>query len=37
MLGLFPQPFEHLIRNAWTDVISELSDSLGVPVYAANL
>ncbi len=37
MLGLFPQPFEHLIRNAWTDVIAGLSDALGVPVYAANL
>jgi hypothetical protein len=36
-LGLFPQPYEHLVRDAWTHVTSELAEQLGVPVYAANL
>jgi hypothetical protein len=36
-LGLFPQPYEHLVRDAWTFVTGELSRALGVPVYAANL
>lgn len=36
-LGLFPQPYQHLVRDAWTHVTGELSEALGVPVYAANL
>lgn len=36
-LGLFPQPYEHLVRAAWNQVTEGLSDKLGVPVYAANL
>ncbi|MFA5712010.1 DUF2303 family protein [Mycolicibacterium sp.] len=36
-LGLFPQPFEHRVRDAWTQVTNVLSEELGVPVYAANL
>lgn len=36
-LGLFPQPYEHLVRDAWTQKTSELADELGVPVYASNL
>jgi len=37
LLGLFPQPYEHKIRDAWAHVTTELSAALGVPVYAANL
>lgn len=36
-LGLFPQPYQHLVRDAWTHVTGELAEALGVPVYAANL
>ncbi|PQM45696.1 hypothetical protein C1Y40_04140 [Mycobacterium talmoniae] len=36
-LGLFPQPYEHRVRAAWTLVTTELADKLGVDVYAANL
>ncbi|MDM2398130.1 DUF2303 family protein [Mycobacteroides abscessus] len=36
-LGLFPKPYQHLVRDAWTHVTGELSEALGVPVYAANL
>ncbi|BAP98750.1 MULTISPECIES: DUF2303 family protein [Mycobacteroides] len=36
-LGLFPKPYEHLVRDAWTQKTGELSEALGVPVYAANL
>lgn len=36
-LGLFPQPYQHLVRDAWSHVTSELSEALNVPVYAANL
>lgn len=36
-LGLFPQPYEHLVRDAWTQKTGELADGLGVPVYASNL
>ncbi|MEV5360600.1 DUF2303 family protein [Micrococcus luteus] len=36
-LGLFPQPYEHLVRDAWAHVTAELADALKVPVYAANL
>lgn len=36
-LGLFPQPYQHLVRDAWTHVTTELAEKLGVPVYAANL
>ncbi len=35
-LGLFPQPYDHLVRAAWLHVVGEVSDGLGVPVYAAN-
>ncbi|MGU3650624.1 DUF2303 family protein [Mycolicibacterium sp. A43C] len=35
-LGLFPQPYEHRVRDAWTHVTNELAEKLGVPVYAAN-
>lgn len=37
LLGLFPQPYEHRVRDAWTHVTNELADKLSVPVYAANL
>lgn len=36
-LGLFPQPYQHLVRDAWSHVTTELAEKLGVPVYAANL
>ncbi|WP_458317142.1 DUF2303 family protein [Mycolicibacterium brisbanense] len=36
-LGLFPQPYQHLVRDAWTHVTNELAEKLNVPVYAANL
>lgn len=36
-LGLFPQPYEHRVRDAWTQVTRELAEALGAPVYAANL
>lgn len=36
-LGLFPQPYEHLVRDAWSQKTGELAEGLGVPVYAANL
>lgn len=36
-LGLFPQPHEHLVRAAWLHVVNQVSEPLGVPVYAANL
>ncbi len=36
-MGLFPQPYEHKVRDAWTHVTGELTKGLGVPVYAANL
>jgi hypothetical protein len=37
LLGLFPQPYEHKVRDAWTQVTRGIAESLGVPVYAANL
>lgn len=36
-LGFFPKPYEHLIRAAWDATMLELAESIGVPVYAANL
>lgn len=36
-LGLFPQPYEHKVRDAWTHVTTQLATDLNVPVYAANL
>ncbi|WP_195166908.1 DUF2303 family protein [Mycobacteroides abscessus] len=36
-LALIPKPYEHLVRDAWTQKTGELSDQLGVPVYASNL
>ena len=36
-LGLFPQPYQHLVRDAWSHVTTELSEKLNVPVYASNL
>lgn len=36
-LGLFPQPYQHLVRDAWSHVTTELAEKLNVPVYAANL
>ena len=36
-LKLEPQPYQHLVRDAWTHVTTELADKLNVPVYAANL
>ncbi len=35
-LGLFPKPYEHLVRDAWSHVTTGLSEQLGVPVYATN-
>ena len=29
--------YQHLVRDAWTHVTTELAEKLGVPVYAANL
>lgn len=37
LLGLFPKPFEHKVRDAWKVVTDGLAAELGVPVYAANL
>lgn len=37
LLGLFPQPYEHKIRDAWTHVTGEIAQGLGIPVYATNL
>ncbi|MCG7610373.1 DUF2303 family protein [Mycobacterium sp. CnD-18-1] len=36
-LGLFPQPYEHKVRDAWSHVTAGLADELGIPVYASNL
>ena len=36
-LALVPQPFDHVIREAWSTVTEDLGEELGVPVYAANL
>lgn len=36
-LALIPKPYAHLVRDAWTQVTGQLSDALGVPVYASNL
>lgn len=36
-LALVPQPFDHVIREAWRTVTEDLAEELGVPVYAANL
>ncbi|MDO3058502.1 MULTISPECIES: DUF2303 family protein [Mycobacteriaceae] len=36
-LGLIPKPYEHLVRDAWTQVTGDLAEQLGVPVYASNL
>ncbi|MBU8824159.1 DUF2303 family protein [Mycolicibacterium goodii] len=36
-LGLFPQPYEHRVRDAWVHVTGELAEQLGVPVYASNV
>lgn len=36
-LALVPQPYEHLVRDAWTQVTGDLANELGVPVYASNL
>lgn len=35
-LGLFPQPYQHLVRDAWTKVTGDVAEKLNVPVYAAN-
>jgi len=37
LLGLFPRPYDHLVRDAWVRVTGDVSDKLGVPVYASNL
>lgn len=36
-LGLFPKPYQHLVRAAWVKVTGDLAEALDVPVYAANL
>ncbi|WP_019204556.1 DUF2303 family protein [Tsukamurella sp. 1534] len=36
-LSLDAQPFDHVIRATWQTVVDDLSENLGVPVYAANL
>lgn len=36
-LALVPQPFDHVVREAWRTVTDDLAEELGVPVYAANL
>ena len=36
-LGLFPKPYQHLVRGAWQIVTNELAEKLGTTVYAANL
>ncbi|MBX9918838.1 MAG: DUF2303 family protein [Mycolicibacterium frederiksbergense] len=36
-LALIPQPYQHLVRDAWAHVTGELADELGVSVYSANL
>ncbi|MEU9805058.1 DUF2303 family protein [Mycobacterium sp. NPDC050853] len=36
-LALVPQPYEHLVRDAWTQKTTEVADELGVPIYASNL
>lgn len=36
-LALIPKPYSHLVRDAWTQVTSDLAEQLGVPVYASNL
>ncbi|MCX8559808.1 DUF2303 family protein [Mycolicibacterium mucogenicum] len=35
-LGLFPQPYEHLVRDAWKVVVGEVAEKIGAKVYAAN-
>jgi len=36
VLGLFPQPYQHLVRDAWKVVVGEVSEKIGAKVYAAN-
>lgn len=36
VLGLFPQPYEHLVRDAWKVVVGEVSEKIGATIYAAN-
>ena len=35
-LGLFPQPYDHLVRDAWQVVVGQVSEKIGATVYAAN-
>lgn len=37
LLGLFPKPYEHLVRDAWSHVVGTISDDVGKPVYAYNV
>lgn len=37
LMGLFPQPYQHKVRDAWSHVAAELTKGLAVPVYASNL
>lgn len=36
-LGLFPKPYQHLVRDAWTKVTDDLAEAIKVPVYASNV
>ncbi len=33
-LGLFPRPYEHVLREQWLTVIDELATEIGRPIYA---
>ncbi|KIU17885.1 DUF2303 family protein [Mycolicibacterium llatzerense] len=36
-MGLFPQPYEHLVRDAWNVVTGQVAEQIGAKVYAANI
>ncbi|MCT7369424.1 YfdQ family protein [Mycolicibacterium llatzerense] len=36
ILGLFPQPYQHLVRDAWTVVTNQVGEKIGAKIYAAN-
>lgn len=37
ILGLFPQPYQHLVRDAWTVVTNQVGEKIGAKVYASNI
>ncbi|AXC38128.1 hypothetical protein SEA_AYOTOYA_50 [Gordonia phage Ayotoya] len=36
-LGLFPQPYDHVVRASWFDVVASISVAIAYPILSANL